>query len=250
MRIHNKSCHSTERPYVCEICLKGFIQRQNLDRHMLSHTDQRPYTCTECSKRFRMLAHAQRHLINVHGMRKEEVQDLDLKATTMQESPAKTVVTELLQGSSVVSFEGEHFKVDLPPNHAVPTLQIITSSDLAKINASENIATMSDNTITLNDNTHHMIVSDNTIAMEDNAHHMIVGDNTVVVKEEATAGDEQVLMLLDQSELSELQLQQLVMDDTGALSTLQQVQTEEVIGTPQVAETLSGDQVLYYVKYD
>lgn len=39
------------REYVCEQCGKSFIQKGNLDNHMLIHVPTKPYICDICRKR-------------------------------------------------------------------------------------------------------------------------------------------------------------------------------------------------------
>lgn len=38
------------RDYTCDQCGKSFIQKGNLDNHMLTHMNYRPYSCDICGK--------------------------------------------------------------------------------------------------------------------------------------------------------------------------------------------------------
>ncbi|XP_071442234.1 zinc finger protein 431-like [Hetaerina americana] len=43
--IIHKSSHTAERPFKCVICLKGFVQKMQIKRHILSHAEERPHRC-------------------------------------------------------------------------------------------------------------------------------------------------------------------------------------------------------------
>ncbi|KFM63774.1 Zinc finger and BTB domain-containing protein 46, partial [Stegodyphus mimosarum] len=45
--------HTGARPFVCEICNKGFTQKHNLKLHMLVHSGLKPYVCEICNKSYR-----------------------------------------------------------------------------------------------------------------------------------------------------------------------------------------------------
>lgn len=38
------------RDYTCDQCGKSFIQKGNLDNHLLTHIAARPYNCEQCGK--------------------------------------------------------------------------------------------------------------------------------------------------------------------------------------------------------
>ncbi|XP_026468088.1 zinc finger protein 271-like [Ctenocephalides felis] len=64
-RAHYMRAHTTERPYQCEVCLKGFCQSGDLKVHMRYHTGERPYDCSFCDKSFAassaLKGHMRRH---------------------------------------------------------------------------------------------------------------------------------------------------------------------------------------------
>ena len=49
----------------CDICLKTFVSKRNVQRHMLSHTGEKPWMCEYCFKRFRQKPHLEQH-VNIH----------------------------------------------------------------------------------------------------------------------------------------------------------------------------------------
>lgn len=49
----------------CDICLKPFVSKRNVQRHMLTHTGEKPWMCEYCFKRFRQKPHLEQH-VNIH----------------------------------------------------------------------------------------------------------------------------------------------------------------------------------------
>ena len=49
----------------CDICMKSFVSKRNVQRHMLSHTGEKPWMCEYCFKRFRQKPHLEQH-VNIH----------------------------------------------------------------------------------------------------------------------------------------------------------------------------------------
>lgn len=58
--------HSTERPYKCDICGKGFIKFCFLNAHAKIHSGEKPFVCHICGKAFPKLYSMERHKKHIH----------------------------------------------------------------------------------------------------------------------------------------------------------------------------------------
>ena len=58
--------HSTERPFTCTLCGKGFIQKYKLNLHLKFHENKREWPCEECGSAFNDKQDLSRHKKNVH----------------------------------------------------------------------------------------------------------------------------------------------------------------------------------------
>lgn len=63
--------HSTERPYKCDVCGKGFIKICFLNAHARIHSGEKPFNCHICGKAFLKLYSMQRHKKLIHQFIKE-----------------------------------------------------------------------------------------------------------------------------------------------------------------------------------
>lgn len=55
-----------ERPYICDICHKGFKQSSDLKKHRRTHTLDKPYKCPICPSAFTRSHHCRGHINSVH----------------------------------------------------------------------------------------------------------------------------------------------------------------------------------------
>ncbi|KAJ3056002.1 hypothetical protein HK097_008491 [Rhizophlyctis rosea] len=62
LRNHYKQ-HSREKPYVCDVCKRGFMRKHDLKRHATTHMDNfKPYACDDCKMTFTRLDALHRHI--------------------------------------------------------------------------------------------------------------------------------------------------------------------------------------------
>ena len=54
------------RPFICEICLRGFVRREHLKRHSLAHTQARQFDCVYCGRPFTRRDMVLRHQRTLH----------------------------------------------------------------------------------------------------------------------------------------------------------------------------------------
>uniref|UniRef100_A0A3B3Q6I6 C2H2-type domain-containing protein n=1 Tax=Paramormyrops kingsleyae TaxID=1676925 RepID=A0A3B3Q6I6_9TELE len=57
---------TTDRPYSCAVCNKGFISPSHLDMHIRVHTGERPFSCGQCGMRFAQKGNLRAHQRQVH----------------------------------------------------------------------------------------------------------------------------------------------------------------------------------------
>ncbi|XP_074541001.1 uncharacterized protein LOC141801711 [Halichoeres trimaculatus] len=58
---HLQMVHSRIKPFVCQICNKGFFSKRDVEAHIRIHTGEKPFHCNLCEKKF-----ARRTELNVH----------------------------------------------------------------------------------------------------------------------------------------------------------------------------------------
>lgn len=61
----NSSAVDPEKPFVCELCTKGFRRMEHLKRHTKTHTQERPFTCTvaDCGRKFSRTDNLKAHIL-------------------------------------------------------------------------------------------------------------------------------------------------------------------------------------------
>ncbi|XP_059184913.1 mucin-2 isoform X2 [Centropristis striata] len=58
---HLQMVHTRIKPFICQICNKGFFSKRDVEAHIRMHTGEKPFHCNLCDKKF-----ARRVELNVH----------------------------------------------------------------------------------------------------------------------------------------------------------------------------------------
>uniref|UniRef100_A0A914WV44 C2H2-type domain-containing protein n=1 Tax=Plectus sambesii TaxID=2011161 RepID=A0A914WV44_9BILA len=58
---HIRSVHTNVRPYVCDVCDKAFVRRNDLNVHLAIHDDVHEYFCPNCQQGFKRQFYLKRH---------------------------------------------------------------------------------------------------------------------------------------------------------------------------------------------
>lgn len=66
--------HLGRKPFICQICNKDFVSKQNLLEHNFIHTGAKPYKCSLCGLRFRQVS-----LLSLHKRSHESNYEQTLK---------------------------------------------------------------------------------------------------------------------------------------------------------------------------
>jgi KRAB domain-containing zinc finger protein len=88
--------HTGFKPYVCNICVRAFAQKSNLNYHMRSaHNPNKPYKCDQCEKTFKAKDELSQHIRNKHDVI-TEIEDDGIKLVKLTKKGRTT--TKKLHG--------------------------------------------------------------------------------------------------------------------------------------------------------
>uniref|UniRef100_A0A3Q3A1W7 C2H2-type domain-containing protein n=1 Tax=Kryptolebias marmoratus TaxID=37003 RepID=A0A3Q3A1W7_KRYMA len=59
-----------ERPFVCSVCSKGFLNTSELRNHMRVHTGEAPFGCSECGRFFKLRSTLKAHILTHSGIKR------------------------------------------------------------------------------------------------------------------------------------------------------------------------------------
>ncbi|KAL8604662.1 hypothetical protein ACOMHN_013442 [Nucella lapillus] len=69
LKSHQRSVHSSEKPFKCSHCPSAFARKYTLGVHMRLHTGEKPFRCTECLQAFVQKPSLLLHLKSHHGQK-------------------------------------------------------------------------------------------------------------------------------------------------------------------------------------
>ena len=58
-----------DRKFKCEICFKGFLDRQKLKEHILTHANIKSFKCSICNQAFSNFSGHRQHMMRTHGLK-------------------------------------------------------------------------------------------------------------------------------------------------------------------------------------
>ncbi|XP_034045258.1 mucin-2 isoform X2 [Thalassophryne amazonica] len=64
---HILMVHSRIKPFVCQICSRGFFSRRDVEAHIRIHTGEKPFQCNLCQKKFTRKVELNMHLMWHNG---------------------------------------------------------------------------------------------------------------------------------------------------------------------------------------
>ncbi|XP_065075760.1 zinc finger protein 16-like [Ochlerotatus camptorhynchus] len=64
---HEQTVHRGIRPFLCEVCNKGFVRNRDLRLHERQHTGAKLFTCENCKAEFNVFKDYKKHCSDEHG---------------------------------------------------------------------------------------------------------------------------------------------------------------------------------------
>lgn len=89
LKKHILASHHNKTPFGCPLCGLSFVEKNLLERHVVTHADERHFSCTVCNQLFRKKSHVARHMKDAHSIERTRYMCNDCDKVFFRKGPLK-----------------------------------------------------------------------------------------------------------------------------------------------------------------